>query len=255
MTAVPRSNTVKPVRRRGEAAVDRRLLACLPFSCSNRRTRGWSIKRQLAGGDTLEAYAAETITVSDMLTCFSLYSLVQDARRGGVAEEKEINGNVYVGVSLGLTSACLRAAGHRNIKEFVSTLKRLFSYQCVYTRAGGQVVTQKYFLDLDIDQEKGVSILISKKTLDALTTHGWIVKVEEVRKIKGDRAKAFALWLNQQPGQTFKEQTIFDLLGFGAAKNESRKELRGVIKSLITAGILSWGRVGGGKVELSRNPN
>ena len=246
--AVRHGKGTKKSLQRGphQVQVDRRLLTYIPYSVSQKRTAKWTVIKSLAGGGTVTATAAETITSTDILIFLGLLKLCQDRPDlihiskidYGLGEEVK---DQLLAVALPEWQMCKMVGGDHNLVDFKSSIERLADYRITWRFPDGdQIMTRLVWTS--IFQGGMASVVVGANMLDFMSTNGWLVYLGRVRKLRGNIARALALYLSQQHSRVLRQDTLTNLLwGEGNAPDPvtCRKLILKAGEEIVNAKVVS----------------
>jgi len=199
-----------------QVQVDRRLLAYIPWSVSQKRTRGWTITKSLPRGGSVTATAAETITSTDILIFLSFLKLCQD--RPDLVHRSEIDYGLgeeikdqLVAVALPEWQMCELVGGDHNLKDFKESIDRLAGYKITWRFADGDQVMTRLVWASNFHQGMA-SVVVGANMLDFMSCNGWLVYLGRVRKLRGNISRALALYLSQQHSPALLQDTLTNVL-------------------------------------------
>jgi hypothetical protein len=212
------------------------LIHYLPFSVTNKRTKGWEqIKENKRKGYKTIARAWETITDADIFVLIAAVKAFQDSNSNELELGQMIHDRPTIALKINVHAFMKHYLGNHDKYYLMQSLRRLSSYQIFFINVKDKHEAEhRYMLGYEV-KDNILTLILNKKWYDACVAHGWALKFDFVRQFQ-KTARALYLYLSAQDSTAMYQDTLERALGLEGRDDNNRTAIKKAFDELQDLG-------------------
>jgi hypothetical protein len=234
--------TNRPKRKPHEVGVFYKICQSLPCEVTNKRIQGWKHIKHLSDGGYIKMKADETVTPGDIFVLISAIKVFQDNQTdivSGIVDNEEL-----LTVSISYSKFSKVYLQNHDKKMLLRTLENLYSFHAIWYDIDGSVTPTRYLYNFKLDAgRKNLTLTISNKFAGLCEKYGWLINFDKLQFINSPTARALFLYLSNNPGLEFKQETLECMLnmkqGNSGFKRDNKRQLKIAFRELQEASFVS----------------
>jgi hypothetical protein len=214
--------------------VEMDLIHYLPFSVTNKRTKGWEMIKDYGKYKTISR-AWETITDTDIFILIAAVKAFQDANQDDIEQGQIIHDRPTIALKINIHTFMFNYLDNHDKDYLLQSLRRLSSYQIFFVEKNHEA-EHRYMLGYEV-KDNILTLILNKKWYDACVKNGWSLKFDYIRQLQ-KTARALYLYIAAQDNTALYQQTLERALGLTATKTDNRKSIKRAFQELYGLGAI-----------------